>query len=133
MKGFPALKNGGEKLDWEGRIRWLPGMLAKGILLVSLAVLSGVAHADRADGKGDDRWNITGPSWYDTPCGLVGFTVTYGLPYSNWRRPCSVPIRVCEYKTLTMSYPAQPDVPCEQMLKPTGAGELVRTYLKRWD
>ncbi|HET7361964.1 MAG TPA: hypothetical protein VFJ70_00190 [Burkholderiales bacterium] len=95
--------------------------------------MSGAALAQKSDGRGDDRWNITGPSWYETPCGLVGFSVTHGLPYSPWRKPCSVPIRVCEFKTLTMSYPADPDVPCEQMAKPTGSGELVRTYLKRWD
>ena len=88
-------------------------MLAKSVLLVSLAALSGAALAQHGDGRSDDRWNITGPNWYDTPC--------------------SVPIRVCEYKTLTLSYPADPDVPCEQMAKPAGVGELVRTYLKRWD
>ena len=108
-------------------------MLAKSVLLVSLAALSGAALAQHGDGRSDDRWNITGPNWYDTPCGHQGFSVTHGLPYANWRKPCSVPIRVCEYKTLTLRYPADPDVPCEQMAKPTGAGELVRTYLKRWD
>jgi hypothetical protein len=44
-----------------------------------------------------------------------------------------VPIRVCEYKTMTMNYPADPDVACEQMVTPAGAGPLVRTYIKRWD
>jgi len=33
---------------------------------------------------------------------------------------------------MTLSYPADPDVPCEQMATP-GVGELVRSYLKRWD
>ena len=108
-------------------------MQAKIILLVCLALIGGPAFAGKSDGKGDDRWNITGPSWYETPCGHVGFSVSHGLPYSPWRKPCSVPIRVCEYKTLTLSYPADPDVPCEQMAKPTGTGELLRTYLKRWD
>ena len=112
----------------------LPGMQAKSALLLLLAVLSGPALAQRGDGKSDEHWNVTGPSWYDTPCGHIGFSVTHGLPYANsWRKPCSVPIRVCEYKTLTLSYPADPDMPCEQMAKPTGTGELVRTYLKRWD
>jgi hypothetical protein len=109
-------------------------MLTKTVLLLSLAALSGAALAQRGDGKGDERWNITGPSWYDTPCGHVGFSVTHSLPYADsWRKPCSVPIRVCEYRTMTMSYPADPDVPCEQMAKPSGAGELLRTYLQRWD
>jgi len=81
----------------------------------------------------EDRWNITGPAWYQTECGHVGFSVTHGLPYTNWRKPCSVPIRVCEYKRLTINYPADPDVPCERMMNPATAGELQRTYLKRWD
>ena len=108
-------------------------MLAKTALLISLAATSGAALAQRADGKDNERWNITGPSWYETPCGHLGFAGTYGLPYAAWRKPCSVPIRVCEYRTMTMSYPAEPDVPCEQMAKPIGAGELLRTYVKRWD
>jgi hypothetical protein len=121
-------------VDYEAQIGCLGSMLAKTFLVLYLVAISCAALAQRGDGKGDERWNITGPSWYDTPCGHVGFSVTHSLPYANsWRKPCSVPIRVCEYKTLTMSYPADPDVPCELMLKPTGAGELLRTYLKRWD
>lgn len=109
-------------------------MSPKPILFVWLAAMSAVALAQRGGGPSDDqRWNITGPAWYDTKCGHIGFSVTHGLPYANWRQPCSVPIRVCEYKTMTMNYPADPDVPCEQMAKPAGAGELVRTYIKRWD
>ena len=104
------------------------------ILFVFLCAIGSSALAQRGGGPSDDqRWNITGPAWYDTKCGHVGFSVTHGLPYANWRQPCSVPIRVCEYKTMTMNYPADPDVPCEQMAKPTGAGELVRSYIKRWD
>jgi hypothetical protein len=109
-------------------------MDAKYILVCCLAVTAGSALAQRGGGPSDDqRWNITGPAWYDTKCGHVGFSVTHGLPYSNWRQPCSVPIRVCEYKALTFSYPADPDVPCEKMATAGGAGPLVRTYIKRWD
>ena len=100
---------------------------------LAFAFVAPIAVAQNAGDRSDERWNITGPSWYETPCGHVGFSVTHGLPYSPWRKPCSVPIRVCEYKTMTMSYPADPDVPCEQMAKPSGAGELVRSYVKRWD
>ena len=127
IKDFQAINCRSKRLDC------LPGLLAKTLLLLSIAATSGLALAQRGEGKGDERWNITGPSWYETPCGHVGFSVTHGLPYSPWRKPCSVPIRVCEYKTMTMSYPADPDVPCEQMAKPSGAGELVRSYVKRWD
>ena len=102
--------------------------------LVLWLFASASVHAQIGNKAGsDDRWNMTGPNWYETPCGHQGFSVTHGLPYSSWRQPCSVPIRVCEYKTLTLSYPADPDVPCEQMAKPPAAGELMRTYLKRWD
>ncbi len=103
------------------------------VLMFCLAATSGAALAQRGGDRSEDRWNVTGPNWYETPCGHQGFSVTYGLPYANWRKPCSVPIRVCEYKTLTLSYPAEPDVPCEQMAKPTSVGELLRTYLKTWD
>jgi hypothetical protein len=40
---------------------------------------------------------------------------------------------VCEYKSITINYPADPDVPCEKMMSPATAGELQRTYIKRWD
>jgi hypothetical protein len=131
MKTFRAINWRRKELDCAALIGSSPGM-AKTVLFASLAAVSGLALAQRGDGKGDERWNITGPSWYDTPC-HVGFSGTHGLPSSNWRKPCSVPIRVCEYKTMTMSYPAEPDVPCEQMAKPGGVGELVRSYVKRWD
>jgi hypothetical protein len=104
------------------------------LLLVGALAFSGPAVAQRSDGNGSDaRWNITGPHWYETQCGHQGFSVTHGLPYADkWRKPCSVPIRVCEYRTMTFSYPADPDVPCERMATP-GAGEVVRSYIKRWD
>src|SRR5258706_1618716 len=106
-------------------------MDAKYILVCCLAVTAGSALAQRGGGPSDDqRWNITGPAWYDTKCGHVGFSVTHGLPYSNWRQPCSVPIRVCEYKTMTMSYPADPDVPCEKMATAGGAGALVGGHIQ---
>jgi hypothetical protein len=108
---------------------------AKLLLLGSFATLTTGAEAQIGSRAGsDDRWNISGPVWYDTPCGHIGFSVTHGLPYANnWRKPCSVPIRVCEYKSITINYPADPDVPCEKMMNPATAGELQRTYLKRWD
>ncbi|HZE60444.1 MAG TPA: hypothetical protein VE085_07805 [Burkholderiales bacterium] len=48
-------------------------------------------------------------------------------------KPCSVPIRVCEYKSMTVNFPADPDVPCEKMMSPATAGPLQRTYIKTWD
>ena len=108
--------------------------IIKVLLLGAFATLVTSASAQIGSRTGsDDRWNITGPAWYQTECGHVGFSVTHGLPYANWRKPCSVPIRVCEYKTLTINYPADPDVPCEKMVNPATAGELQRTYVKRWD
>jgi hypothetical protein len=102
--------------------------------LVVFATLATSASAQIGSRAGsDDRWNIAGPAWYDTKCGHIGFSVTHGLPYQNWRKPCSVPIRVCEYKSLTINYPADPDVPCEKMMNPATAGALQRTYVKRWD
>ena len=108
---------------------------AKFLVFVALATLSTTARAQLGSRAGsDDRWNISGPAWYDTPCGHIGFSVTHGLPYANsWRKPCSVPIRVCEYKSITINYPADPDVPCEKMVNPATVGELQRTYVKRWD
>ena len=104
------------------------------LLAASLAAFSAGALAQKGDGSSDDqRWNITGPNWYDTKCGHVGFSVTHGLPYSPWRQPCSVPIRVCEFKRTTVSYPADPDIPCEQMIKPLPEGGVQRTYIKTWD
>jgi hypothetical protein len=104
--------------------------------LLALALLgsfAAVAGARDRGGDNSDRWNVSGPAWYQTPCGHMGFAVTYGWPYQNWRKPCSVPIRVCEYKSITINYPAEPDVPCEKMMNPASAGELQRTYIKRWD
>lgn len=104
------------------------------IVLAVLAAASTLATAQRADRAGSaDRWNIAGPAWYDTKCGHIGFSPTHGLPDQKWRQPCSVPIRVCEFKSLTINYPADPDVPCERMASASTAGELQRTYLKRWD
>jgi hypothetical protein len=104
------------------------------LLLGVLATVSTASLAQVGSRAGsDDRWNISGPNWYETECGHIGFSVTHGLPYSNWRKPCSVPIRVCEFRTITINYPADPDVPCEKMMRPATAGELQRTYIKRWD
>ena len=110
-------------------------LTTKLMVLAAFSTISTAANAQIGSRAGsDDRWNIAGPAWYDTPCGHIGFSVTHGLPYANsWRKPCSVPIRVCEYKTLTINYPADPDVPCEKMVNPATAGELQRTYVKRWD
>jgi len=102
------------------------------LALVSLTAATS-AQAGGRGGRSEDRWNGVGPAWYQTECGHIGFSVTHGLPYQNWRKPCSVPIRVCEYKNITVNYPADPDVPCEKVMNPATAGELQRTYLKRWD
>jgi len=91
------------------------------------------AFAQKGKSGDDGRWNITGPAWYDTPCGHQGFSVTHGMPYAAWRKPCSVPIRVCEYERTTISYPADPDIPCEQQIRPEPEGGLKRTYIKTWD
>jgi hypothetical protein len=109
-------------------------MSPKSLLLGCCLLASAPALAQVGNQSGsDDRWNISGPAWYDTQCGHTGFSVTHGLPYSNYRKPCSVPIRVCEFERLTVNYPADPDVPCDRMVAPTAAGELKRTYIKRWD
>jgi hypothetical protein len=103
------------------------------ILPLLLVVLAPAALA-QSSGRSDDRWNITGPSWYETKCGQAGYSVTHGLPYSGKRvTPCSVPVRICEYKQVTFSYIADPDQPCERMINPQPEGGLVRTYLKTWD
>src|SRR5258706_8143010 len=99
-----------------------------------LVLLAPAALAQSSSGRSDDRWNITCPNWYETKCGQMGFSVTHGLPYSGKRvQPCSVPIRVCEFKQVTLSYPADPDVPCERMIRPLPEGGVVRSYLKTWD
>ena len=104
------------------------------LALTCLAAIATSAMAQRTDKSGSgDRWNITGPAWYDTKCGHVGFSPSHGLPDQKWREPCSVPIRVCEYKTATINYPADPDVPCSEMVKPAPEGGLQKTYLLRWD
>ena len=99
-----------------------------------LVLLAPAALAQNAGGRGDERWNVTGPNWYETKCGQAGFSMTHGLPYSGkWVQPCSVPVRVCEYKKLSFSFIANPDRTCDQMIKPMPEGGLVRTYLKTWD
>ena len=64
---------------------------------------------------------------------MGSFSPSHGLPNQSWRKPCSVPVRVCEFKQLTVNYIADPDVPCEKMVSPEAAGPLQRTYLKTWD
>lgn len=51
-------------------------------LCAPLLLTLGSSLALAQNGKtGDDaRWNITGPVWYDTPCGHQGFSVTHGMP-----------------------------------------------------
>jgi len=101
-------------------------------LLIALASLPSFAQS--SSGRSDDRWNITGPNWYETKCGQAGYSVTHGLPYSGKRvTPCSVPVRVCEYKGGTISYIADPDQPCERMINPLPEGGLVKTYIKTWN
>ena len=104
--------------------------LALLLALAPPAVLAGKGGG----GRSDERWNITGPSWYETKCGQMGFSPDRGLRSTGTPvKPCSVPIRVCEYKKVTFNYPADPDVPCEKMIRPEPDGGLVRTYLKTWD
>ena len=103
-----------------------------GLLTTGSTAVLARGGSDRSGG-GSDRWNGNGPAWYQTQCGAAGFSVTHGLPYEQWRKPCSVPVRVCEFEKLTLSFPADPDVPCASMAKPEAAGELKRTYLKTWD
>lgn len=103
-------------------------------LALLLACAASGALAQGSNGRGDDRWNITGPAWYEAKCGQAGFSVTHGLPYSGKRvQPCSIPVRVCEYKRVTFSFIADPDVPCEKMVTPAPEGGLIKTYLKTWD
>ena len=103
-------------------------------LALLLALLAPAALAQSSSGRSDDRWNVTGPAWYETKCGQAGYSVTHGLPYAARPvKPCSIPIRVCEYKRMTFSFIADPDGPCEKMVTPTPEGGLVRTYLKTFD
>ena len=91
----------------------------RALLALVLVITATAAFAGKSGGKSDDqRWNVTGPAWYDTPCGHQGFSVTHGLPYAAWRKPCSVPIRVCEYERTSFSYPADPDI----LTRPNKAG-----------
>ena len=106
----------------------------KPALALLLVLVAPAALAQSSSGRSDDRWNITGPNWYETKCGQAGYSVTHGLPYSGKRvTPCSVPVRVCEYKRVTFSYIADPDQPCERMINPQPEGGLVKTYIKTWD
>ena len=108
--------------------------MRRAILILLLVVPATAALAQSSSGRSDDRWNITGPAWYETKCGQAGYSVTHGLPYSGKRvTPCSVPVRVCEYKSVTFSYIADPDQPCERMINPQPDGGLIKTYLKTWD
>ena len=104
---------------------------ASALLLILLAP---AALAQNAGDRADDRWNVTGPAWYETKCGQMGFSATHGLRSTGTPvKPCSVPVRVCEYKKLTFSFIADPDRPCEQMVRPEPEGGLLKTYLKTWD
>ena len=106
----------------------------KALLLPLLAVVALPAFAQNSSDRSDDRWNITGPNWYETKCGQAGFSVTHGLPYSGKRvQPCSVPVRVCEYRKVTFSFIADPDRTCEHMIRPEPEGGLLKTYLKTWN
>ena len=108
--------------------------MKKALLFGFFAAVSTGAMAQRSDSAGSaDRWNITGPAWYQTQCGHVGFSPTHGIPDQKWVRPCSVPIRVCEFKTLRLSFPADPDVSCNDMIKPLPDGGVQKTYLLRSD
>ena len=108
--------------------------MKKALLFGFFAAVSSGAMAQRSDSGGSaDRWNITGPAWYEARCGHVGFSPTHGIPDQKWVRPCSVPIRVCEFKTLRLSFPADPDVSCNDMIKPLPDGGVQKTYLLRSD
>jgi hypothetical protein len=96
------------------------------LLVILFGFTSTLALAQKGRTGDDSRWNVTGPRHQ-------GFSVTHGLPYSAWRKPCSVPIRVCEYEKTMFSYPADPDIPCEQQIRPEPEGGLKRTYIKTWD
>lgn len=122
-----------QKRDYHPALSCLVTMGLGFLAVLVLAASSSLALAQKGKSGDDGRWNVTGPAWYDTPCGHQGFSVTHGMPYAAWRKPCSVPIRVCEYERTTFSYPADPDVPCETQIKPTPEGGLKRTYIKHWD
>src|SRR5438132_1673389 len=101
------------------------------VFLLVAAFMSTSTLAQRSGGGGNShRWNGTGPAWYETSCGHAGFSPTHGIPDQvKWVKPCSVPIRVCEFARQTVSYPADPDVPCEQMIRPLPEGGVQKTYL----
>lgn len=108
-------------------------MFKKLLFAIASAVLMLAAPAVMAQDRAgsDDNWNVTGPQWYNTKCGLAGFAQTYGLPTNNYRAPCSVPFRVCEFKSVTVRAPAEPDFKCEEFAK--SQGEVLKTYITRWD
>src|SRR4051812_15498225 len=100
------------------------------ILLLAIFTLSASAMAQRSGGGNSHRWNGTGPAWYETSCGHQGFSPSHGIPDQvKWVKPCSVPVRVCEFQRTTISYPADPDVPCETMVRPLPDGGVQKTYL----
>lgn len=104
------------------------------ILLLSALIAfapGAFAQASRDTAGGAERWNITGPAWYETKCGGAGMTNGVGIGQDKWVKPCSIPVRVCEFEKMTISTPALPDVSCEKMA--TWAGPVRRTELRRWD
>lgn len=106
----------------------LAALLALG---TSTALAQGV---DRDNSGGALRWNGTGPEWYATPCGLAGFAFGVGPgDEGGWVRPCSLPVRICEFKSITVQVLALPDPGPEcKVLSPMPSGGLVRTQLKTW-
>lgn len=105
--------------------------MKKLILILLLTPLSAFAQSDRSLGGGMDRWNLTGPAWYDTKCGAMGMANGVGIGEDKYIKPCSIPVRVCEFERLTVSFPALPDDPTCKVSNSSGA--LKRTELRLWD
>lgn len=111
----------------------------KKLILIAAAVAASLALAPSAfsadsskDNAGSgDRWNITGPEWYATECGLRGMTAGVGVGEpGGWIKPCSVPVRACVYERTELSYPAMPDVACQPQT--AAFGRLLSTRLITW-
>ena len=107
--------------------------MRKLILLALLLPFHAIADDGNSEsGSDSERWNITGPMWYETKCGHIGMTAGVGVGEGGYVKPCSLPVRVCEFERGTISTPVVDgkDFPaCD--LAPS-LGKLVKTELKHF-
>ena len=107
----------------------------KPCFVLLLALVTPIAMGQSSGGRSDDRWNITGPNWYETKCGQAGYSVTprAALQRQASHAPVRSPSGYASTRRVTFSYIADPDQPCERMINPQPEGGLVRTYIKTWN